>query len=117
RRGHGRRQSTSVALALRTDDAPSAQRARHCCGNAQPSSEWALTFGQNATLRPMSETPCAHASQPAGAVTFLFTDIEGSTALVRARIARQRSREAALDSRGRAAAGDPRVGLCGWPHD
>ena len=29
----------------------------------------------------MSETPRAHASQPAGAVTFLFTDIEGSTAL------------------------------------
>jgi predicted ATPase/class 3 adenylate cyclase len=41
----------------------------------------ALTFGQNATLRPMSETPRAHASRPAGAVTFLFTDIEGSTAL------------------------------------
>jgi predicted ATPase/class 3 adenylate cyclase len=52
-----------------------------CCGNPQPPSEWALTFGQHVTLRPMSETPSAHASQPAGAVTFLFTDIEGSTAL------------------------------------
>ena len=29
----------------------------------------------------MSETSRAHASQPVGAVTFLFTDIEGSTAL------------------------------------
>ena len=38
-------------------------------------------IGLTSTRALMPEPPRAHASLPFGAVTFLFTDIEGSTAL------------------------------------